>query len=140
MLVPYPYLEGVRLGESVQEIGNTGNATRDLQAWWPKMICAGNSTGRFLGFRYRTSAVHWNVPAWFMSALMFYWVLFAPLYRALRRIPRKYLLHVDDRGGRGRARRVRALPHRRTVSQQAAMGRWLRRALARRCAPRRSGV
>lgn len=65
-----------------------------LQAWWPNMICGANTfeaQGR-IGPSFISGGTHWNVPAWFMSALAFYWVLFKPLYRALRALPRSMLV------------------------------------------------
>lgn len=51
------------------------------QAWWPRMIYATWSHDGMTGM------VHWNTPAWFMSALFFYWLLFKPLYRLMRALP-----------------------------------------------------
>lgn len=65
-----------------------------LQAWWPPMVCGSavwHERGR-IGGTFVSGGIHWNVPAWFMSALAFYWVLFAPLYRALRALPRRALV------------------------------------------------
>ena len=76
-----------------QDWVNYGMHLTLTQAWWPNMICAaaGKQDGR-VGGKFYAMAVHWNVPAWFMSALAFYWILFKPMYRVLRRLPRRTLL------------------------------------------------
>ncbi|KAJ8609814.1 hypothetical protein CTAYLR_007187 [Chrysophaeum taylorii] len=58
-----------------------------LQAWWPQMVCASSVEQKLFSREFDTGLFHWNVPAWFMSALAFYWILFKPLYRVLRKIP-----------------------------------------------------
>lgn len=76
-----------------QDWVNYGMHLTLTQAWWPNMICAkyGKQDGR-VGGKFYAMAIHWNVPAWFMSALAFYWILFKPLYRILRRLPRQALV------------------------------------------------
>lgn len=61
-----------------------------LQAWWPDMVCAWRTSQHYAGHTVNTGMIHWNTPAWFMSALLFYWFLFKPLYRCLRLLPRRY--------------------------------------------------
>lgn len=58
------------------------------QAWWPQMIYA---TWSHNGM---TAMIHWNTPAWFMSALFFYWLLFKPLYRLMRALPAPSLVPI----------------------------------------------
>ena len=67
-----------------------------LQAWWPQMVCASTTEVKiplsFFKDDVTTARIHWNTPAWFMSALAFYWLLFKPLYRCLRRLPSASLI------------------------------------------------
>ena len=54
-----------------------------LQAWVPP----DSARGRYLPGK----AMVWNGPAWFMSALLFYWILFKPLYYMTQRAPRLWV-------------------------------------------------